>query len=65
MCVAGSGSGTSKVKVRDIWNHADLADATNEIVTGPIAEGDSRFYLLTPVAASEDGDAHAGGGRVL
>ena len=46
--IPGLPKGTQKVKVRDIWNHADLPDATREISTDLIAPGDSRFYLLTP-----------------
>jgi|EP01047_Picozoa_sp_COSAG01_P058496 hypothetical protein len=45
----GLAAGTTKVKVRDLWNHADLPDASDgEVVSDPIDEGDSRFYLLTP-----------------
>ena len=45
----GLAVGTTKVKVRDLWNHADLPDASGgEVVSDPIDEGDSRFYLLTP-----------------
>ena len=36
------------VQVRDIWNKADLAHVTGELVTSHIPQGDSLFYLLTP-----------------
>ena len=40
---------TKAFKVRDIWNHADIAHVSGELVTPHIPEGDSLFYLLTPV----------------
>jgi hypothetical protein len=51
--IPGLPAGTTKVHVRDIWNRADLPDAVETITTDPIAPGDSRFYLLTPIAAEE------------
>ena len=46
--IPGLPAGTKTVKVRDIWNHVDLADVSGEMSTDLIAPGDSRFYLLTP-----------------
>ena len=45
----GLAAGTTKVKVRDLWKRVDLPDASGgQIISDPIDEGDSRFYLLTP-----------------
>lgn len=51
--IPGLPATTSRVHVRDIWNHVDLPDAENTISTDPIAPGDSRFYLLTPIVAEQ------------